>query len=296
MELRHLRYFTALAERLSFTRAAEDVHVTQSTLSHQIQQLERELGMPLVQRRGKRVTLTVEGQLFLPAATKALKEIDSGILSLKDTTVSVAGELSVGATHTFNISFIPACLSAFLARNPSMRVRVEELPAATVSQRVAKGDLDIGITYPPTDGTLVSFEPLYNEELVLAVGEIHSFAARKRVRMVELHRQRIVLLSREFATRALLEACFSSVGADPDVVVEMNTIAPMLDLVRRLPIAAIVPEQALAKAPGLHLVRIESPKPIRTPSIVWKRGKAQPEPVKSFAQIVKAMAVRHGAV
>ena len=292
MELRHLRYFSALAERLNFTRAAEDVHVTQSTLSHQIKQLEDELGTPLFQRVGKRVTLSTEGQLFLPSVTKALKEIDSGIVTLKDVGVPVAGEVIVGTTHTFNLSLIPACLAAFLTRNPSVKVRVEELPAIDVCKGVATGDLDIGIAYPPSDTVALSFEPLYNEELVLAVGENHPFASRKRMRMVELHRQRIVLLSREFATRTLLDGCFRSVGAEPIVVVEMNTIAPMLDLARKMDVATIVPETAVAETTGLKAVALEDPKPIRTPSIIWKRGKPQSGSVKHFARILKQMALR----
>ena len=79
MELRHLRYFVALAEYLSFTRAAERVHVTQSTLSHQIRQLEEEVGQPLFDRIGKKVVTTEAGELFLGFAMRALKEVDQGI-------------------------------------------------------------------------------------------------------------------------------------------------------------------------------------------------------------------------
>ena len=83
MELRHLRYFVALAECLSFTRAAERVHVTQSTLSHQIRQLEEELGQPLFDRIGKKVVTTEAGELFLGYAARALQEVDHGIAMLK---------------------------------------------------------------------------------------------------------------------------------------------------------------------------------------------------------------------
>lgn len=292
MELRHLRYFSALAQRLNFTRAAEDMHVTQSTLSHQIKQLEDELRTPLFERTGKRVKLTAEGQLFLGSVTKALQEIDAGIVTLHDVGVQVAGEMVVGATHTFNITLIPVCLAAFLTRNPSVRVRVEELPATTVWQRVANGKLDIGIAYPPNDTDALSFEPLYNEELVLAVGEKHPLANRRRIRVVELHRQRVVLLSREFSTRVLIDGCFRAAGAEPEVIAEMNTIAPMLELARRLPIAAIVPEKAVDGMAGLKAIAIENPKPIRTPAIVWKRGKPQSSLIRSFAEIVKQTALR----
>jgi len=83
MELRHLRYFVAVAEHLSFTRAAARVHVTQSTLSHQIRQLEEEVGQPLFDRIGKKVVTTEAGELFLGFAIRALKEVDQGIAMLK---------------------------------------------------------------------------------------------------------------------------------------------------------------------------------------------------------------------
>jgi LysR family transcriptional regulator, cyn operon transcriptional activator len=287
MELRHLRYFAALAERRNFTRAAEQVHVTQSTLSHQIKQLEDELGVQLFERVGKRVVLTQEGQIFLGSVAKALREIDSGIVTLKESAVAMTGELAVGVTQTFNIRLIPACISIFLTNNPSVHVRIEELPAAAIEQRLIAGTVDIGIAFPPVNTKDLWFEPLFNEELVLAVSEDHPLAARKRVRAVELHRQKLVLLTEDFATRQLLDGCFKSVGAEPLVVAEWNTIAPMLDLVRRMNVTAIASEYAVLGIPGIRAILIESPKPIRTPAILWKRDKPQSPVAKSFAEIVK---------
>src|SRR4030095_11983121 len=116
MELRHLRYFVALAECLSFTRAAERVHVTQSTLSHQIRQLEEEVGRMLFERIGKRVVMTEAGERFIEHATRALREVDHGLGALKESSQDLAGEVRVGATHTFNLGFIPECAALFLER------------------------------------------------------------------------------------------------------------------------------------------------------------------------------------
>src|SRR5215475_6312356 len=96
MELRHLRYFEALAETLNFTRAAERVHVTQSTLSHQIRQLEEEIGQPLFDRIGKKVVTTEAGELFLAFATRALKEVDHGIAMLKPSSRGLSGQVRIG--------------------------------------------------------------------------------------------------------------------------------------------------------------------------------------------------------
>ena len=292
MELRHLRYFVALADCRSFTRAAERTHVTQSTLSHQIRQLEDEIGQPLFERIGRRVVTTEAGELFLAFASRALKEVDQGIAMLKPGGGNLTGQVRIGATHTFNIGLIPECVALFLARHPTVQIGVEELAAEQIVARLRAGELDIGIAYRPSDPTDLWFEPLYHEEMVLVVGDAHPLAGRKRIRMVELHQQRLVLLPSYFATRRLLDECFLASGAEPVVVAEMSTIAPMLGLVLRMPIAAIVAINAVPKAmSGLQMIPIESPTPVRTPGILWQREVTQGAPVKSFAVIVRKTAL-----
>jgi LysR family cyn operon transcriptional activator len=288
MELRHLRYFVTLAEYLSFTRAAERVHITQSTLSHQIRQLEDELGQALFERIGKKVVTTEAGELFLGYAQRALKEVDHGIALLRSGGTELTGEVRIAATHTFNIGLIPECVAVFLARHPTVLVRVDELPAEAIVERLHSGQLDLGIAYRPSDPSGLWFEPLYNEEMVLAVSPAHPFAGRKRIRMVELHQQPLVLLPRYFATRTLLEDSFKASGAEPLVVAEMSTVAPMLGLVSRTKIGAIVARNAAAPTmTGIEMIPIESPTPIRTPGILWRLDAPRSAAVQSFAVIVR---------
>ncbi|MEO8807759.1 MAG: LysR substrate-binding domain-containing protein [Burkholderiaceae bacterium] len=292
MELRHLRYFTAVAETLSFTRAAERVHVTQSTLSHQIRQLEDEVGQPLFDRIGRRVVTTEAGELFLGFATRALKEVDLGLAMLKPSAGGLTGQVRIGATHTFNIGLIPECVALFLARHPTVQVRVDELPAEQIGAKLHAGELDIGIAYRPNTPTDLWFEPLYNEEMVLVVSDTHPLAGRKRIRMVELHQQRLVLLPDYFATRTLLDECFRAAGAEPIVVAEMSTIAPMLGLVLRAEIGAIAAINAVPPAlSGLQMIPLESPTPIRTPGILWRMEGEKAATVQSFAVIVRKTAL-----
>lgn len=292
MELRHLRYFVTVAECLNFTRAAERVHVTQSTLSHQIRQLEEELDQPLFDRAGKRVLLTDAGERFLDYANQALAAVDQGIGALKESSADLAGEVRIGATHTFNLGFIPECVALFLTRHPTARVVVEELSADDISAKVTSGELDLGIAYRPAALDDLWFEPLYNEEMVLVVADDHPLAQRKRVRLVELHRQQLVLLPKEFATRTLLDECFRACGAEPQVVAEMNTIAPMLGLVARTRIGSIMAANAAMPQSGLKRIPLESPTPIRTPGILWKRGNRQQDsPMRSFSSIVRKLAL-----
>jgi LysR family cyn operon transcriptional activator len=291
MELRHLRYFVALADCLSFTRAAERMHVTQSTLSHQIRQLEGELGQPLFDRIGKRVVLTEAGETFLGYASKALREVDHGMSDLMRAADELSGEVRIGATGTFNMGFVPECLALFLRKNPTVKVSVEELAAAAIGQKLIEGQLDVGIAYQPEDPERLWFEPLYTEEMVLVVSPRHPLAARKRVRMVELHRQPLVLLPQAFTTRVLLDECFRACGAEPQVAAEMNTIAPMIGLVARTQLATIVSSHAVTPREDVRLIPIESPTPVRTPGILWKRDAKQPPAVRSFASCIRKLAL-----
>jgi LysR family cyn operon transcriptional activator len=291
MELRHLRYFVALAECLSFTRAAERVHVTQSTLSHQIRQLEEELGHDLFDRIGKRVMLTEAGETFLGYASKALKEVDHGLSDLMRAGDALEGEVRIGATGTFNIGFVPDCLALFMRRNPTVKMTVEELAGDAIADKLIAGTLDVGIAYQPADPARLWFEPLYTEEMVLVVAPAHPLAQRKRVRMVELHRQPLVLLSHAFTTRALLDECFKSCGAEPVVAAEMNTIAPMLGLVARTQLAAIVSHHAVTPRDDLRIIPLESPTPVRTPGMLWKRDAKQSAAVRSFAGTIRKLAL-----
>ncbi|HVZ42603.1 MAG TPA: LysR substrate-binding domain-containing protein [Ramlibacter sp.] len=292
MELRHLRYFVTLAECLHFTHAAERMHVTQSTLSHQIRQLEDELGHALFDRIGRRVTLTAAGDSFLGYAAKALREVDEGIGELKRAPDELTGELRIAATHTFNLGFIPECLASFMQRYPKVKASVSELSADAITDGLVAGRLDVGVGYDPGSGHELWFEPLYTEEMVLIVRHDHPLAHRGRVRMVDLHHLSMVQLSREFATRALLDECFRSCGAEPLVAAEMNTVAPMIGLVSRTKLAAIVSSRAVAGRHDVVVLPLESPTPVRTPGILWKRGVKHSMEVRSFANDLRKIALR----
>lgn len=296
MELRHLRYFKALADCLNFTRAAERVHVTQSTLSHQIRQLEDELGVALFERTGKRVMLTAAGEMFLEYSMEALGAIDRGITAINVVAREVVSELRAGVTQTSNRVLVPQCLPHYMEQHPAVRVFVEEMPAASINTALRDGTLDLGVSYRPSDATDLAFEPLYDEEMVLVVSTRHHFARRKRVRMAELNGQRLALLHRGFTTRQLLDRCFAECGAEPLVVAEFNTINPMLELVSRTDTATIIAMGHDLHRNDLHAVQLESPTPIRTTGILSASGvERAPLHVMAFKALLRQEAARRAA-
>ena len=293
MELRHLRYFDAIAETQNFTRAAERLHVTQSTLSHQIRQLEEELGLVLFDRSHKKVELTEAGELLRTHLLPALQQIDRGLQALSHPAEALSGEIRIAATHSFNTRLVPLCVSSFLSYHPGVRVSVEELSASLIARRLISGHLELGVSYRPEDRSELWFEPLYNEELKLVVSDRHPLARRRRVRMIELHNCRMVLLPRQFSTRVLLDDCFEAAGAQPLVVAELNSIAPMIELIRQTDLAGIIAETAVSPAADLRAIPIEDPTPIRTPGLVWKKGANRSPTVKHMASLIRRVASGH---
>ncbi|SNY98289.1 LysR substrate-binding domain-containing protein [Halomonas sp. hl-4] len=271
MELRHMRYFLAIAETLNFTSAAKRVHVTQSTLSHQIRQLEEELGQPLFARVGKKVVITEAGLSFQKHVAPIVRQVDQTLGAMKAAPEELHGELRIAATHSFNVQLIPLCLSVFIQRFPHVKVVVEELSGDQISEGLVRGSLDMGISYRPAVSRGLRFEPLYNEELKLIVASHHPLAKRKRLRMVELNGQRMTLLAPHFSTRQMLNECFEAAGAQPQIVAELNAISPMIELVRRTDLCSIVSENALSGESGVSAIPIESPTPVRTPGLLWSQ-------------------------
>lgn len=290
MELRHLRYFLALSERLNFTQAAERVHVTQSTLSHQIGQLESELGLKLFDRSDRRVTLTAAGELFLPAAIKALAEIDSGIALMNTPRRTLKGQLRVGTTPTLNMEVVPRCLALFSRDHPSMRVMVDEGTGDGMIADLRAGRLDLIVAYRPFDLSGLVFEPLYTEEMVVVVNDQHPFIGRRRLRVVELHQRELVLPPRKFTTRVQLDEAFEAAGAEPIVSIETSSIAAMLKLVQQAPLATIVSRSALSAHLGLHAIPLEGPTLVRTPGLIRLADQPSAPAVASFAALVRTVA------
>jgi LysR family cyn operon transcriptional activator len=290
MELRHLRYFDAVAETLNFTRAAERLHVTQSTLSHQIKQLEDELGAPLFDRSGKKVRMTEAGEILRSHMAPALGQIDRGLQALRRPADSITGRIRLGTTPSFNTRMVPQCVATLLNHYPTIQVTVEELAAGAITRRLGSGQLDLAVSYRPAEGSELWFEPLYNEELRLVVARGHPLARRRRVRMVELHALRMVLLPASFQTRKLLDECFEQAGAQPLVVAQLNSVAPMIELIRHTDLAGIITETAVSPGTELAVVPLEDPTPIRTPGMLWHKGATRSPVLNHFAEIIRRAA------
>jgi LysR family cyn operon transcriptional activator len=288
MELRHLRYFLAVAETRSFTRAAERLHVTQPTLSHQIKQLESMVGTVLFDRGTKEVELTAAGRLFKPYCERILKEIESSALAISELEGLMRGTLRMAVFHSFSHSVLPQILSEFALRYPGVRVVTRLVPRVDMERELVDGDLDMAVAYAAGDNDQIVAEPLFEEELVLVAGTKCVQAARKSMPMRELAKLPLVLLTPEFGARQFIDRFFAETGAHPHVVLEMNAIDPILATTRNSGLATVLAAGAVFDASGLRIVRLTDPVPKRKVGILWRRNGHRSAAALRMAEMIRA--------
>ncbi len=285
MELRHLRYFLAVADTLSFTRAADQLHVTQPTLSHQVKELEKEIGSILFDRVGRRVYLTPSGETLREYAQQALNAISSATAALSELEGLTRGTLTVGVFESFSGSLLPLLLAEFSKLHPGVHVTVRQLRTGHLEEQLDKGNLDLGIAYSPPATDKIVAEKLFDEPLALVVGAKHPLAHKRRIHMAALDGEPLMLLTAEFPSRRLLESRFSSVGVKPRVVLEINSIQATLATVSSTRLATILTKRIAKTVPGLRCIELV-PTITRTAAIFWRRGGYRSATARAMADLI----------
>jgi LysR family hydrogen peroxide-inducible transcriptional activator len=194
MELHQLRYFVAVAQAGSFSRAAERCHVSQPSLSQQILKLERRLGQPLLNRLGRRAALTDAGRLLLDRATMILAAVEEAERRLLDEDGVQRGRLVVGAIPTIAPYLLPPALEAFAKRHPQVELIVHEDVTRNLLAAAVEGDLDLAIVARPVADERLHVESVLTEPLFAALHPRHRLSRRRRITIQDLSAERFILL------------------------------------------------------------------------------------------------------
>ncbi|CAM3774639.1 transcriptional regulator CynR [Polaromonas hydrogenivorans] len=292
MEIRQLRYFLDIAQTEHLTQSAQNLFVTQSTLSHGLRQLEQELNVTLFDRLGRGLKLSQAGAEFRVYATRALKEIEAGRMALADLSGLQSGKLTVGAFPTFLNTVVPATVAAFSQAHPGVMVEVRDLRAGSIEALLLRGELDLGIAFHPTEHEEIETEPLFDERMLLVVGPLHPLAGRRSLAMKALAGMPLALLPRSFATRRLIDASLRQADVAPTVRVEMDSVEALLGVCRFGDLASIVPERAARQAPDLHAIALTEPQMVRHAGILWRRGASRSAAARAFAALLLTTPLR----
>ena len=292
MELRHLRYFIAVAEELHFGRAAARLHIAQPPLSQQIRRLEDELQAPLLRRTSHHVELTTAGRLFLQEAKLTVAQADRAMRTARRASQGEIGQLFVGCTPWADFTSGPRFIRGFGRRHPDVEVELHSLSSAEQISALEDGRIDVGILRPPVQRQMLSSESLLTERLVVAFPQGHRFAKYGRVPWRELAAEAYVLLSRRRAPTfdgIVSQAC-SNAGLTLSVRYEVDHPQAVLALVAAGLGVSLVPATfGGIKGGGVAHRRLRPAGPVLTTVIAWRRDGASAL-VQRFLRVARDIA------
>jgi DNA-binding transcriptional LysR family regulator len=250
--LARLSCFIAVAEELHFGRAAERLHMTQPPLSRQIQQLEAELGVQLIDRTTRSVTLTPAGVAFLPDARRILQLAESAALTVKRVPAGDLGTVVVGFTAASAHAVLPRLLERTRAKLPDVKLELREMVSAAQIEGLMTGEIDLGMARPPLKRPGIVSRPLLHEQLVVALPAEHPLVGQARqLTLNDLDGHDVVMYSPIEARyfNELLISAFTIAGATPRYVQFVTQVHTMLVLVRSGIGIALVPASAATLHP-----------------------------------------------
>lgn len=287
MELRHLRYFIAVAAAQNFTKAAATVHVSQPSLSVQIRALEDELGARLFDRLGRKVSLTQAGELFRDHAERAVRELERATQLVQEVHGAQRGRLVVGTLATVNSYLIPPVVSQFKQRFPQVHLQIHSQPSNDIVSSVLANRLDLGICLLPLVDDRLLTVPLFEERLVLVAPTQYPLS-QSRLRMKDLAGLPLILMPADYCLRKMVEAGCSEARVKTDVVLEMTSPEGILHAVAEGAGLTILPELYVRlRSPGskFRLIELYNPVPRHSVGLISLANRYQSLAVKEFATL-----------
>jgi DNA-binding transcriptional LysR family regulator len=273
MELRHLEYFTAVAEERHFTRAAAKLHVAQSALSESIRGLEAELGTTLFERSTRRVDLTEAGRTLLVEARRTLAAAADARAAVAAVEGLQRGHLSVGILQNIGTVRAAVFFGQFRRRHPGVQLQLRQASAATLAAQVRDGTLDLAFVALPADRLVgLDVTPLSVEPFLLCCSPSHPLASRRSVDLPELAAETFVEFQADWAVRMVADRAFAALGIHRTIAVEVNDTGMLLDLVAHDLGIAVVPPPGATYRTSAVLVPLKRPAPVWELSIVSRPG------------------------
>lgn len=261
MELRHLLYFTTLAETLNFHRAAARLNISQPPLTVAIQKLEKELGAALFVRNARGVSLTAAGEAALEFAQATLVQARNVQRAAREGSAGERGRLLVGFVGSAIYALLPKLIPLFRHRYPHVDLVLEEGTSAEIASRIRSQQLDVGLVrLPLLDIGRLDVKVIEIDELVIAISRSHALAERETVSLQMLASEPFILFSRVSVLRTTILTACRDAGFAPQVTQEAPQVHTILSLVESGLGVALVPSNATHYVPsGVRLLRLKHP-------------------------------------
>jgi DNA-binding transcriptional LysR family regulator len=233
MELRHLRYFSVLAEELHFGHAAKRLNIAQPPLSQQIQALEKEMGVKLFDRQTRRVALTEAGKKFFADVKTILTGVDQAVADARLVQSGRLGTLDIGFVTAAATSYLPDLLRRYRVAEPRVAVNLHEAPQDLQLKRLRDGELDLACVYGPLQDAELNSVTVAYDDLYVVLPAAHALAQKQRISVLDLRDEPIVLFPRALGASFYdqIISMFTSHGFSPRVVQEITSFNAQMSLV-----------------------------------------------------------------
>ena len=233
MEFRQLRYFVKVAELRSFSEASKALFISQSTLSQQIKQLEEELGVELLVRDSRHVSMSDYGEQYLPYAKQVLKDVDTSAERMNDVRQLKIGTLNVGATYTF-CPLLADTVRDYMKKYPGIKLKIYCRSMENLMEMLEHGQLDVALSYKPLQSyDDIDSHILFNSNLCVIAGKDNPVAKKERIRLAELENLPLVLPAKGLQARNAFDNLLYGQNFKFDVRLEINDLSMLLDMVSR---------------------------------------------------------------
>ena len=291
MELRHLIYFVAVAEELSFTRAALRLHVSQPPLSHQIRLLEEELELTLLIRNKRSVELTDAGKVFLEEARATLLHANRAKEMARRAASGYSGTLRIGFVPTADVVVIPKVYPVYSKAFPG--VRLELFSMNDLQQRAAllEGNISVGFTTKPTVDPSATYETFLEEELMVALPSGHPLAREESIDLADLVHEPYIIVDRRVAATMHDHIIFlcQKAGFSPNVVQQVDHVQFMLSLIASNVGLSLLPKRVtMLPRQGVAFRTLTAPAPRVALGLVYQREN-RPAIVDGFLDVVRSV-------
>lgn len=269
--LRQLRAFLAVARRGSFTRAAEDVALSQSAVSLSVRQLENELGLKLLDRTTRQVQLTAIGSTLVATGSRLIDELDATLRELRDIGEQHRGRVVMACVPAVARSLMPKCVVYCANKWPSISLSIDDSAASEVIRKVARGEAEFGIASGEIASTDLLVQPLMDDPFRLVCRRDDPLAAKHSVRWTQLTGRRLVMLDNTSGSRQVIEAALSSTGTQVEVFLELAQPSSVLGMVETGVGIAIVPQLAAPRSDDAVLATLRLVRPVVNRTILLLR-------------------------
>ena len=292
MELRHLRYFVAVAEALSFTKAAANLRLAQPSLTRQIRNLEDEIGVRLLDRSNNRVALTEEGRLFLFDSKKLLAMSAESVAAVQRMKRRESSDLNIGYGANIHYGLLPATLGAFRKLCPGVALNLFDMTSAEQFLALDGRKIDLGFVglRPALSGHTLLSECVAQDTMLVALPTHHPLAKKSKVKLAELESQFFISMSAKTHPRArewLTDTCRTA-GFAGRVLQEADSEPAVMQFIADGLGVALLPEQVIALPHEGVIFRPLAPPLHRESTIAWRADNTS-RPLKDYIQIVKEL-------